>query len=339
MHAKITLLMPCYNGMKFIAQAIDSVLAQSLPDWELIISDDGSKDGTIEFLRSLRDERIKVHVQSTNLGIFGNLNFLFSTATAPITQILCQDDYLLGADALQRILAIWADLPAEVAFLRCNHGRDGSYGLVQLEQQVLPPIIEPKDSDLYFFIFGCIPGNLSNVSVRTPVIAQMGWYRTDLPFAGDFEFWSRTGRSRPWALSTTHVMQVRRHLEQASTTLNRKGELLPQLLFILEGLYHGLRAKGYGAFDLRLTATVMYFARHLDGALKEVYMGAGWGYLKLVNRSFVGTECFLGTTYSWLIYVMTGGGRLFGPTMAKRLLNLHQFSINRQQDLDGRVHL
>src|SRR3979490_1706921 len=98
MHAKITLLRPCYNGLKFIAQAIDSVLAQSLADWELIISDDGSKDGTIEFLRSLRDERIKVHIQPTNLGIFGNLNFLFSCVTTPITQILCQDDYLIGAD-------------------------------------------------------------------------------------------------------------------------------------------------------------------------------------------------------------------------------------------------
>jgi hypothetical protein len=336
MRAKITLLMPCYNGMKFIVQAIDSVLAQSLRDWELIVSDDGSKDGTVEFLRSLRDERIKVHFQPANLGIFGNLNFLFSAASAPITQILCQDDYLIGADALQRILAIWADLPAEVAFLRCNHGRDGSYGLVRLEQQVLPPIIEPKDSDLYFFIFGCIPGNLSNVSVRTPVVAQMGWYRTDLPFAGDFEFWSRTGRSRPWALNAVHVVQVGRHLEQASTTLNRQGELLPQLFLILDGLYRGLRARGYGAFDLRLTATVLYVVRHLDGALRQVYMGTGWGYLKSVNRWFVGTECFLGAASSWLIYIMTAGGRLFAPAMAKRLLSRHPLSIDGQQP-DGHV--
>jgi glycosyltransferase involved in cell wall biosynthesis len=337
MHAKITLLMPCYNGMKFIAQAIDSVLAQSLSDWELIISDDGSRDGTIEFLRSLRDERIKVHIQPTNLGIFGNLNFLFSSATAPITQILCQDDYLIGADALHQILTIWMGLPAEVAFLRCNHGCDGSDGLVRLQQEVLPRIIEPRDSDLYFFIFGCIPGNLSNVSVRTPVIASMGWYRRDLPFAGDFEFWSRTGRVMPWALSRMHVVQVRRHLEQASITLNKKGELLPQLRLILRDLFHRLRAQGYRAFDLRLAATSVYLVRHLDGALKEVYLRNGWSYLKLVNQLFIGTECFFGTTSSWLIYVVTGGGRIFAPTMVRRVLSRHRSACNRL-DSAGRSH-
>jgi glycosyltransferase involved in cell wall biosynthesis len=324
-HPKITLLMPCYDGMKYIAQAVDSVLAQSMVEWELIISDDGSKDGTIDYLRSLNDERIKVHLQPANLGIFGNLNFLFSCSTTPITQILCQDDYLIGEDAVEQILTAWRSLPAEVAFLRCNHGRDGDDGLIRLQREVLPPIIEPRDSDLYFFMFGCIPGNLSNMSVRTQVIAGMGWYRTDLPFAGDFEFWSRTGRSLPWALSPLHVVHVRRHLEQASITLNRSGELLPQLLLILRGLYQQLRSQGYGAFDLRLAASLVYLVRHLDGALREIYRRNGWAYLKLVTRSFMGAECFLGPVSSWLIYVVTAGGRLFAPMVVRRLLWRHRF--------------
>jgi hypothetical protein len=316
--------MPCYNGMKFIAEAIDSLLVQSMVDWELIVSDDASTDGTIEYLRSLTDARIKVLYQPTNQGIFGNLNFLFSHASAALTQILCQDDYLIGTQALQQILDIWADLPAEVAFLRCNHGRDDCYGLVRLEQRVLPPIIEPEDSDLYFFIFGCIPGNLSNVSVRTPVIAQMGGFRTDLPFAGDLEFWSRAGRASPWALNTSHVVQVRIHPEQASNTLNRNGELLPQLQPILERLYRALRGGGYQPFDLRLTATAVYAVRQLDRGLKDICTGKGSGYFKLASRLFVGAECFMGTAGSYLIYVVTAGGRLFAPTIAKRLLNRHR---------------
>jgi glycosyltransferase involved in cell wall biosynthesis len=215
MPAKIILPMPSYNGLKFIEQAINSVLAQSIPDRKLIVSDDGSIDGTVEYLQSLLDERIKV----------------FYTT--------------------------W----------RCDHGCDGTSGLMQLELEVLRTIIEPQDSDLYFFLFGCIAGNRSNVSVRTDVVVKVGWYRTDLPYAGNFEFWSRTGRVRPWALSRSSVVQVRRHAEQASRTLNNKGELLPQLHLVVQGLFEALRDQGHELSELRWFATTNYVAQQIDGGI------------------------------------------------------------------------
>jgi glycosyltransferase involved in cell wall biosynthesis len=318
--SKIALVMPCYDGLKYIRQAIDSVLSQSLQDWELLVSDDGSKDGTVQYIESLCDERIKVFIQPKNLGIFGNLNFLFARVDSPITQILCQDDFLIGPDALEKILAIWSELPAAIAFLRCNHRLDGSSRMMRLEEEMLPPIIEPKTSDLYFFIFGCLPGNLSNVSVRTPVVAEMGWYRTDLPYAGDFEFWSRTGRAHPWALSQAQVVQVRGHAEQASKTLNRKGELLPQLRLVIVGLSERLRAQGYSPSDLRWFASTVYVAQHMYGGIRRAMRGGGWGYLKLVTKLFTGSECFLGKGATWVAFFMSVGGRFLGPTMARRLV-------------------
>lgn len=321
MSPRLSVVMPCYNGMKYIAEAVDSVLTQSMSDFELIISDNGSTDGTIDYLRSQSDPRIKVHFQPTNRGIFGNLNFLFSRASAPLTQILCHDDYLLDADALQRILTIWKQLPAEVAFLRCGHGYDGSMSMRRLEQAVLPRIVDPKDSDLYFFVFGCIPGSLSNVSIRTPVVEQMGWYRADMDYSGDFEFWSRTGRARPWALDSSRVVYNRNHSEQASNTLNRHGDYLPQQYSIVERIYRELRNQGYNTFDLRVLATVIYALRYLDNGVKEIFKGRDWRYFKWANRWFVGTECFLGAFSTWLLYAVTAGGRLFAPLVAKRMLS------------------
>jgi glycosyltransferase involved in cell wall biosynthesis len=305
--------------MKFIRQAIDSVLSQSMRDWELLVSDDGSRDGTVQYLESLRDDRIKVFIQPENLGIFGNLNFLFARAGSAITQILCQDDFLTGPDALRQILAVWSDLPATIAFLRCNHRLDGSSRMMRLEEEMLPSIVEPRDSDLYFFIFGCIPGNLSNVSVRTPIVAEMGWYRTDLPYAGDFEFWSRAGRTRPWALSGACVVHVRGHAEQASKTLNKRGELLPQLRLVVTDLSERLRAQGYPATNLRWFASTVYVAQHMYGGVRRAMQGGGWGYLKLVTGLFTGTESFLGKGATWAAFFMSVGGRFFGPTMARRL--------------------
>lgn len=48
---QISILMPAFNGAPFIAQAIESIISQSFPDWELIICDDGSTDDTAEIVR------------------------------------------------------------------------------------------------------------------------------------------------------------------------------------------------------------------------------------------------------------------------------------------------
>jgi glycosyltransferase involved in cell wall biosynthesis len=52
--------MPVYNGASFIAQAIGSILAQSCPDWELIVVDDGSVDSTLSILAGFSDPRVRI---------------------------------------------------------------------------------------------------------------------------------------------------------------------------------------------------------------------------------------------------------------------------------------
>ena len=328
--SKITVLMPCYNGMKYIRQAIDSVLAQSFAEWELLVSDDGSNDGTRDYLQSLTDKRIKVFLQPKNLGIFGNLNFLFARASSPLTQILCQDDNFIGPDALSTILKVWAGLPASTAFLRCNFGCDAKKGgLMTAEQQVLPTYVQPAESDFYFLIFGCLPGNLSNVSIRTELVAKMGWFRTDLPYAGDFEFWSRVGRELPWALNRSHVVMVRFHADSASSNLNKRGELLPQMWQIVQGLFESLRKQGYSSLTLRIFVTANYVVRHMDAGIRDVVKKRDWGYLRLVNKLYLGAGHFLGKGPSWLVYFVTGGGRFWVPSLAKRLVMGHQIAVKQ----------
>jgi glycosyltransferase involved in cell wall biosynthesis len=317
---RISIVMPTYNGMKFLEQAVNSVMSQNHQDWELIISDDGSKDETRNYLATLQDSRIKVHLQPSNLGIFGNLNFLFSQAGSEVTQILCQDDYFVDEGALDRILEEWSRLAPEIAYLRCNHQLDAFSKHALFEGKVLPPIVHPEQSDLYFFIFGCIPGNLSNVSVRTEAVKRAGWFRTDLPYAGDFEFWSRLGRSSSWAIARTSVVKVRGHSGQASSTLNRAGELLPQLREILEGLYQSLVRKGYSSTLLRLEVIINFVSQHRDRGIRFVLKRKGDGYLRRVSAEFDSSSLSFGPFMGWLIYFGSLGGRFFSNSVAKQLL-------------------
>ena len=65
--------MPAYNAERFIREAVDSILSQSYRDFELIIIDDGSEDGTASSIQSYSDERIRF-VQKNNEGVAATLN-------------------------------------------------------------------------------------------------------------------------------------------------------------------------------------------------------------------------------------------------------------------------
>lgn len=327
---KLSIVMPTYNGMKYLEQAVESVLSQKYQDWELIISDDGSTDGTRDYISGLKDPRVRVHLQPKNLNIFGNLNFLFGQASGEITQIVCQDDYFVSQDSLDKIVNQWSLLPPEVVFLRMNHAHEGNKGLAEYEGSILPPIISPKDSDLLFFIFGCIPGNLSNVSVRTSAVKDAGWFRTDLPYAGDFEFWSRLGHSHPWAISSEKVLQVRGHAGQASKTLNTKGELLAQLCTVLGSLSPQLVAKGGSRQLLRLLATLNYASQHRYTGVRALLRGKGSAYLKSVSSTFDRADFCVGNVRGWVVFFVSLGGRVFTPTVAKKLLQRGHISSRKR---------
>jgi hypothetical protein len=215
-------------------------------------------------------------------------------------------------------------LAAEVAFLRSNQ----TFGIVSRHEaysaRVLPAFIRPEESDLLFFVFGCVPGNLSNVSVRTEAAKSAGGFRADLPYAGDFEFWSRLGRMRPWALASIPLSHIRSHPEQGSVTLNRKGELVPQVREVVETLYRKLVVQGYKPALLRLMATMTYTSRMRDRGVKDLIRGKGSGYLRVVDRELDTSAFSFGRTMGWLIYFLCMGGRLFTVSVSKQLLGAAQ---------------
>lgn len=93
----IDIVMPTYNGEKYLKEQIDSILNQSYKDIRLIISDDGSKDSTVQILKEYeeKDERVKVYVQPQNLGVVGNIEFLLKKVENPYYMLADQDDVWL----------------------------------------------------------------------------------------------------------------------------------------------------------------------------------------------------------------------------------------------------
>ena len=70
----ITVLMSVHNGLPFLAEAVSSVLAQTFFDFEFLILDDASTDGTADYLRTLSDPRVRVITLAENIGLTAALN-------------------------------------------------------------------------------------------------------------------------------------------------------------------------------------------------------------------------------------------------------------------------
>lgn len=92
----VSVLMTAYNREQFIAEAIESVLASTYKNFELIIVDDGSKDSTVHIARSyeMKDKRVKVYLNEMNLGDYVNRNRAAGYATGKYLKYVDSDDVL-----------------------------------------------------------------------------------------------------------------------------------------------------------------------------------------------------------------------------------------------------
>lgn len=94
---KVDVIIPTYNGEKYLREQLESILNQSYRDIRIIISDDCSKDSTPEILKEYKekDNRIEIYLQKENLGVVKNIEFLLKKVENPLYMLSDQDDVWL----------------------------------------------------------------------------------------------------------------------------------------------------------------------------------------------------------------------------------------------------
>lgn len=112
---RLTVGLPVYNGEEHLAESLDALLGQSYEDFELVISDNASSDGTAEICRSYQeqDSRIRYFRQPNNIGSAGNHNFLVDRAQGELFKWASHDD-LYARDLLERCVAALDEHPQVV---------------------------------------------------------------------------------------------------------------------------------------------------------------------------------------------------------------------------------
>ncbi len=211
----VSVLMTVYNREKYIAEAIESVLASTYTNWELIIVDDQSKDNSLEIAKSYeaKDNRIKVYVNEENLGDYPNRNKAASFAKGKYLKYVDADDLIYEhtlkymVEMMERYDISWA-----------------SFSVKQNPFKPHPYVLDTKDQfkGQYIDGMGYFSRSPLSVMIKTDVFHHLKGFE-NRKMVGDFEMWHRLGaKYQLLVLPHSHgFVWYRSHEDQQSSEINK----------------------------------------------------------------------------------------------------------------------
>ncbi|MBQ8394884.1 MAG: glycosyltransferase family 2 protein [Clostridia bacterium] len=113
----VSIIVPNYNSEKYIKETLDSVLAQTYQDWEMLVIDDCSSDGSVDIIRAYaeKDSRIQLILREKNTGVANVRNAGLELAKGKYIALLDSDD-VWTEDKLERQVALLEETGAEIAY-------------------------------------------------------------------------------------------------------------------------------------------------------------------------------------------------------------------------------
>ncbi|MCP4134502.1 MAG: glycosyltransferase family 2 protein [bacterium] len=227
----VSVLTTVYNREQYVATAIEGVLAQSMPDFELIIVDDGSTDQSVEIARQYEyDRRIRIYVNETNLGDYPNRKRAASLARGKYLKYVDSDD------------AIYPHCLETMVHMMENHPQAGMLLCAWSEHDPFYPFeLSPREVYQRCFIHEERMGNSPLTTMyRKNAFEDIGGFRGEKwSFCSDWDMILRIARNYPVLFAPTGFCFYRVHEGQVITTTNVTHNYTTEGLAIsLEALRH-----------------------------------------------------------------------------------------------------
>lgn len=236
----VSICIPTYNGSEFIAEAMESAIVQTYPKLEIVVSDDASKDETLQLIESYKHKTkhpIYIHNHEPS-GIGANWNNCLRHARGRYIKFLFQDDILLPT-CIQEMVEILEN--------------DNSVALVASKREfIVEPSFLNEDSEKWIEVYGDlqrmlnlpIDNNISYIDAslfrsieffRSPlnkigepsvvlfkkeIIQEFGFFRENLKQVLDYEFFYRLLKKYRIAVVNKELVQFRLHDKQ-TTFINK----------------------------------------------------------------------------------------------------------------------
>jgi glycosyltransferase involved in cell wall biosynthesis len=287
----VSVLMTAYNREKYIAEAIESVLASSYQNFELIIVDDCSTDNTIEIAKQYaqRDPRIKVHINEQNLGDYKNRNKAASLATGKYLKYLDSDDliYKHGLAVMVESMERFPDAGVGISSPRIQDTRPYPIVLSPLE-------IYTK----HFFDYYLLDMGPSGLIFNTQLFRAVGCF-SGKNYVGDSELLLKMTAAYPCVLVNPSLTFWRIHEEQ-EIVKERKDFTIPVLRYDI--LHEALSSTTCPLPPETGKKLIRYHKQHIFRSLvKHVVISGNGSYIKELNNFIKKYKCGGMEMFSYLI--------------------------------------
>lgn len=225
---QVSIVMPTWNRLQYLGETLDSIRAQQLTGWELIIADDGSSAAFCAALRTLEQKDPKISL--VLLEHSGNppavRNAALGLARGEFIAFMDSDDLWLP-QKLQRQIAALEMSPG------CGWSFTG-FQLVDGDGRARGDSVQPqgghsREQLLTGLLDGSILVTQSSVVVRRELFESVNGYDTRFPVCGDYELWLRLAQRSAAAIIAEPLVRVRRHKEHYSDDVSACADFLAVL--------------------------------------------------------------------------------------------------------------
>lgn len=189
MKQRVSIIIPAYNAARYIGEAIASVQSQTFPDWELIVVDDGSSDGTAQIIGELakRDKRIRSFSQP-NAGQGAARNAGINVANAPLIAFLDADDVWLE-NKLERQIEVQRETQADLVYSDAWIFNGENVTDEQASFNIESGLHTGREMFRKLFDSNSIP--MLTVIARRATVLEAGAFNSHGRFSEDYDLWMR----------------------------------------------------------------------------------------------------------------------------------------------------
>ncbi len=239
---KVSVIIPTYNRIKTLPKAIESVLSQTYNKLELIVVDDGSDDGTTNYLDTVSDERF-VAIKGEHKGAGAARNTGVKNSSCNLIAF-CDSDCEWHLDKLEKQMNLWKEYP-ESAMVYCRFrsiDADGNEKIVVPVDDI--PEIECSGNPLYQHLLVHNLVSTQTMLLKKDIFSEIGGFDESLPALEDYDLVLRIAEH--YDIRCCHEILVEDYVSEGSLSSNVAGYFTVRCMLIAR---YVTELRKYGTFD------------------------------------------------------------------------------------------